>query len=208
MTSFTRARLAYIGGSTFPSQIVEALQTPLAGHPLSFDDLAGGGGTWSHRCSGPCPGEPGSLSAPRVSSMSGLGSGAGAPGRGQSSRCPRRRSESSTARIINRQGSSRRWIAGPSRTRRAAWTPTAFDLYQVHRPRTHTRSRRPADLVHQGKVRYIGGSTFPASQIVEAQWVAASGSSALRHQQPATPCWCAASRTIRQPARRRRPTVR
>lgn len=28
------------------------------------------------------------------------------------------------------------------------------------------------DLVHQGKVRYIGASTFPASQIVEAQWVA------------------------------------
>ena len=29
-----------------------------------------------------------------------------------------------------------------------------------------------SDLVDQGKVRYIGGSTFPASQIVEAQWVA------------------------------------
>ena len=28
------------------------------------------------------------------------------------------------------------------------------------------------DLVRQGKVRYIGHSTFPASQIVEAQWVA------------------------------------
>jgi aryl-alcohol dehydrogenase-like predicted oxidoreductase len=28
------------------------------------------------------------------------------------------------------------------------------------------------DLVHQGKVRYIGSSTFPASQIIEAQWTA------------------------------------
>jgi aryl-alcohol dehydrogenase-like predicted oxidoreductase len=28
------------------------------------------------------------------------------------------------------------------------------------------------DLVHQGKVRYLSSSTFPASQIVEAQWVA------------------------------------
>ena len=28
------------------------------------------------------------------------------------------------------------------------------------------------DLVHQGKVRYLGSSTFPASAIVEAQWVA------------------------------------
>jgi aryl-alcohol dehydrogenase-like predicted oxidoreductase len=29
-----------------------------------------------------------------------------------------------------------------------------------------------SDLVHQGKVRYLGSSTFPASAIVEAQWVA------------------------------------
>ena len=29
-----------------------------------------------------------------------------------------------------------------------------------------------SDLVHQGKVRYLGSSTFPASEIVEAQWVA------------------------------------
>src|SRR6185295_16070266 len=29
-----------------------------------------------------------------------------------------------------------------------------------------------SDLVHQGKVRYIGSSTFPSSAIVEAQWVA------------------------------------
>ena len=28
------------------------------------------------------------------------------------------------------------------------------------------------DLVHQGKVRYLGSSTFPAEAIVEAQWVA------------------------------------
>jgi aryl-alcohol dehydrogenase-like predicted oxidoreductase len=29
-----------------------------------------------------------------------------------------------------------------------------------------------SDLVHQGKVRYIGSSTFPAADIVEAQWAA------------------------------------
>ena len=28
------------------------------------------------------------------------------------------------------------------------------------------------DLIHDGKVRAIGSSTFPAEQIVEAQWVA------------------------------------
>ena len=29
-----------------------------------------------------------------------------------------------------------------------------------------------SDLVHAGKIRYFGSSTFPAYQIVEAQWVA------------------------------------
>jgi aryl-alcohol dehydrogenase-like predicted oxidoreductase len=29
-----------------------------------------------------------------------------------------------------------------------------------------------SDLVHQGKVRYIGSSTFPAADIIEAQWAA------------------------------------
>jgi aryl-alcohol dehydrogenase-like predicted oxidoreductase len=51
-----------------------------------------------------------------------------------------------------------------------------IDLYQVHRldPQTDIEETLSAlsDLVHQGKVRYIGSSTFPASQIVEAQWVA------------------------------------
>src|SRR3954463_1215799 len=51
-----------------------------------------------------------------------------------------------------------------------------IDLYQVHRPRTDTDIGETlgalTDLVRQGKVRYIGHSTFPASQIVEAQWVA------------------------------------
>ena len=55
--------------------------------------------------------------------------------------------------------------------------------HRLHRPlpgaparsRTPTSTRRSAalsDLVHQGKVRYLGSSTFPAGAIVEAQWVA------------------------------------
>jgi aryl-alcohol dehydrogenase-like predicted oxidoreductase len=51
-----------------------------------------------------------------------------------------------------------------------------IDLYQVHRPEPGTDIEETlsalTDLVHQGKVRYIGSSTFPASQIVEAQWTA------------------------------------
>src|SRR6187551_295729 len=51
-----------------------------------------------------------------------------------------------------------------------------IDLYQVHRPEPVTTDIDETlgaltDLVRQGKVRYIGSSTFPASQIVEAQWV-------------------------------------
>src|SRR5437870_1692849 len=42
-----------------------------------------------------------------------------------------------------------------------------------------------SDLVHQGKVRYIGHSTFPASMIVEAQWTAERrGRECFRCEQP------------------------
>jgi hypothetical protein len=51
-----------------------------------------------------------------------------------------------------------------------------IDLYQVHRyePGVDIDETLGAlsDLVHQGKVRYVGHSTFPRSAIVEAQWVA------------------------------------
>ena len=52
-----------------------------------------------------------------------------------------------------------------------------IDLYQIHRPELETTDIDETlgaltDLVRAGKVRYIGSSTFPPSQIVEAQWVA------------------------------------
>ncbi|NED68280.1 aldo/keto reductase, partial [Streptomyces sp. SID10244] len=51
-----------------------------------------------------------------------------------------------------------------------------LDLYQVHRPSADTDVEETlgalTDLVRQGKVRYIGSSSFAASQIVEAQWAA------------------------------------
>jgi len=51
-----------------------------------------------------------------------------------------------------------------------------IDLYQIHRPEPDTDIDETlgalTDLVRAGKVRYIGSSTFPASQIVQAQWVA------------------------------------
>ena len=50
-----------------------------------------------------------------------------------------------------------------------------IDLYQIHRPDDVTDIDETlgalSDLVHQGKVRYLGHSTFPPDYIVEAQWV-------------------------------------
>jgi aryl-alcohol dehydrogenase-like predicted oxidoreductase len=50
-----------------------------------------------------------------------------------------------------------------------------IDLYQIHRPDPTTpieeTLRALDDLVHQGKVRYIGSSTFPAWQLIESYWV-------------------------------------
>ncbi|HEY6396832.1 MAG TPA: aldo/keto reductase, partial [Solirubrobacteraceae bacterium] len=76
----------------------------------------------------------------------------------------------------NEFGNSRRWIIkevdNSLRRLRTDW----IDLYQIHRPEPDTDIEETlgalSDLVHAGKVRYIGSSTFPASQIVEAQWVA------------------------------------
>jgi aryl-alcohol dehydrogenase-like predicted oxidoreductase len=76
----------------------------------------------------------------------------------------------------NRQGSSRRWIIREVEDSLRRLGTDWIDLYQVHRPRADTDIEETlsalSDLIHQGKVRYIGSSTFPASQIVEAQWVA------------------------------------
>ncbi|UKA60445.1 aldo/keto reductase [Arthrobacter sp. FW306-2-2C-D06B] len=76
----------------------------------------------------------------------------------------------------NQQGSSRRWIIRAVEDSLRRLGTDYIDLYQVHRPRTDTDIEETlgalTDLVHQGKIRYIGASTFPASQIVDAQWVA------------------------------------
>jgi len=76
----------------------------------------------------------------------------------------------------NQFGNSRRWIAREVEASLQRLQTDYIDLYQIHRPEADTDIDETlgvlSDLVHQGKVRYIGSSTFPASQIVEAQWVA------------------------------------
>jgi aryl-alcohol dehydrogenase-like predicted oxidoreductase len=76
----------------------------------------------------------------------------------------------------NAQGNSRRWIiAGCENSLRRLGTDY-IDLYQIHRPSPDTDIDETlgalTDLVHAGKIRYFGSSTFPAHEIVEAQWVA------------------------------------
>jgi aryl-alcohol dehydrogenase-like predicted oxidoreductase len=76
----------------------------------------------------------------------------------------------------NLQGNSRRWIIREVEDSLRRLDTDWIDLYQVHRydPGTDLEETLGAlsDLVHQGKVRYLGSSTFPASAIVEAQWAA------------------------------------
>ena len=76
----------------------------------------------------------------------------------------------------NQFGNSRRWIVREVEASLKRLQTDYIDLYQIHRPEEDTDIDETlgalTDLVQAGKVRYIGSSTFPASQIVEAQWVA------------------------------------
>ena len=76
----------------------------------------------------------------------------------------------------NHQGNSRRWIIRECEASLRRLNTDWIDLYQVHRPSPDTDIDETlgalSDLVHHGKVRYLGSSTFPAHEVVEAQWVA------------------------------------
>lgn len=76
----------------------------------------------------------------------------------------------------NAQGNSRRWIIAECENSLRRLGTEYIDLYQIHRPSPDTDIDETlgalTDLVHSGKIRYFGSSTFPADDIVEAQWVA------------------------------------
>jgi aryl-alcohol dehydrogenase (NADP+) len=71
---------------------------------------------------------------------------------------------------------SRRWIMRACEDSLRRIGTDHVDLYQMHRPSNLADIDEAlgalSDLVHQGKVRMLGHSTFPADYIVEAQWVA------------------------------------
>jgi len=76
----------------------------------------------------------------------------------------------------NRRGNSRRWIVAEVENSLRRLGTDWIDVYQVHRydPAVDLDVTLGAltDLVHAGKIRYFGHSTWPASAIVEAQWTA------------------------------------
>ncbi len=89
----------------------------------------------------------------------------------------------------NHRGNSRRWIMQEVDRSLARLGTDWIDLYQVHRPDDSADIDETlgalSDLVRAGKVRMLGSSTFPAEQIVEAQWVAQDrGRERFRCEQP------------------------
>jgi aryl-alcohol dehydrogenase-like predicted oxidoreductase len=76
----------------------------------------------------------------------------------------------------NRGGASRRWIFEEVEHSLRRLGTDWIDLYQLHRPVPGTDIDETlgalTDLVQQGKVRYIGSSSFSGAEIVEAQWTA------------------------------------
>jgi aryl-alcohol dehydrogenase-like predicted oxidoreductase len=89
----------------------------------------------------------------------------------------------------NHRGNSRRWIVTEVENSLRRLQTDWIDLYQIHRPEPHTDIDETlgalSDLVHQGKIRYFGHSSFPASEIVEAQWTSERrGRERFRCEQP------------------------
>jgi aryl-alcohol dehydrogenase-like predicted oxidoreductase len=75
---------------------------------------------------------------------------------------------------INDRGNSRRWVMRAVEGSLRRLQTDHIDLYQAHRPDVSADLEETldalTDLVRQGKVRYIGSSTFPPSLLVESLW--------------------------------------
>lgn len=89
----------------------------------------------------------------------------------------------------NHQGNSRRWLTRAVDDSLRRLQTDYIDLYQIHRPSPDTDIEETlsvlTDLMRAGKVRAVGTSTFPVSEIVAAQWTAERrGLARFRSEQP------------------------
>ncbi|TMR08400.1 aldo/keto reductase [Nonomuraea turkmeniaca] len=89
----------------------------------------------------------------------------------------------------NRSGASRRWLIRALDGSLRRLGTDYVDLFQIHQPDPDTDIEETlsalTDLVRAGKVRAIGTSSMPASDIVQAHWVAERrGLTRLRTEQP------------------------
>jgi aryl-alcohol dehydrogenase-like predicted oxidoreductase len=89
----------------------------------------------------------------------------------------------------NRHGASRRRLSVAVEGSLRRLQTDYIDLYQLHRPDPETDIEETlsalSDLIHAGKIRAIGTSTMPASDMVEAQWAAERrGLERFRTEQP------------------------
>ncbi len=89
----------------------------------------------------------------------------------------------------NREGASRRWIVSAVEHSLRRLRTDHIDLYQLHRPDPGTDVEETLaalnDLIRSGKVRAIGASGTPATDIVEGQWAASRrGLTGFHTEQP------------------------
>jgi aryl-alcohol dehydrogenase-like predicted oxidoreductase len=91
--------------------------------------------------------------------------------------------------VPNRSGASRRWLVRALDDSLRRLGTDYVDLFQIHQPDPDTDLEETlsalTDLVRAGKVRAIGTSSLPASDIVQAHWVSERrGLTRFRTEQP------------------------